>query len=854
MSSLLTPQLKAALAGVVGESAAIFDPSRLLVYESDALTAYRSAPMGVVLPNSTAEVAAVVRLLSSAGIPMVARGAGTGLSGGAVARGDAVVIGLSRMNRVLSLDGKTGLARVEAGVVNAELSTRAAPHGLYYAPDPSSQTACTLGGNVAENSGGPHCLKYGVTTRYITGLTMVMADGEVAHLGGAHRSDPLDLVGLVVGSEGCFGIVTEIEVQLLPRPRAVRTLLGVFDSPAQAGRAVSAIIARGLLPAALEIIDQATIEAVEASIFAAGYPAGAGAALVIEFDGTEAGLDEDAEHAAMICTEFKAIEVRRAASEEERLALWRGRKKAFGAMGRIAPDLLVQDATVPRSILPDVLLRIAEIGKRYDLRVANVFHAGDGNLHPNILFDRRNAEETARVEKASREIMQACVDAGGTITGEHGVGLDKRGYMTLVHGPAELDAMRRVKAAFDPRGLLNPGKVLPDETSDGEPSAVGGDGDGKGEGSSGTSVPVGSRGAPGSGKGPNLSQGVLEYVPEDLTITVAGDLAWADLVRVTAEQGQWVPALPPMVSVVGTPTPRVSDVLATGASGPLVPLYGRLRDLVLGVRLATPDGRSLRLGGRVVKNVAGFDLLRPVIGAAGRLGTITEATLRLYPIPAAMATIETSLPTNLAPLPITPAALLITTSTSPAAKAEGGSATELAKAADETPPAATLLIHLHGSELQLASEIAELKASLNGSEYMVVHRQEAALNRIIEACQPERAEIRIVAGPSGLQRPELSGALASLMGEEASGVRRMASPLEGREVWGCDTLKPDQARWIGLAQRFAAAGGELRIERGPVALQNALNEVRFESDARAKALGLADAVAATFTGNSVGVG
>ena len=447
----------------IGPEWVVDDPDRLLVYESDALTAYRHLPRAVLLPADTEETAAVLDALHRHRVPFVPRGAGTGLSGGALALEGAVVVGTSRMDRILSLDADNRLARVQPGVVNARLGEVARAVGLHYPPDPSSQSACTLGGNVAENSGGPHCLKYGVTTRWVSGLTVVLPRGEVVELGGAHREAPgYDLVGLFVGSEGCFGIATEIEVRLTPPPAAARTLLALFDDLEPAGRAVTAIMADGLLPAALEIVDGATIRAVEDSVYAAGYPRDVGAALVVEFDGTEAGLDAEAERAEALCREAGARDVRRAADEEERLALWKGRKKAFGAMGRIAPDLLVQDATVPRTRLPEVLARIAEIGRRHDLVVANVFHAGDGNLHPNILFDRRDPDQVARVERASKEILRACVDAGGTITGEHGVGLDKRDQMRLVYGDDELAAMAAVKAVFDPYGRANPGKVLPE--------------------------------------------------------------------------------------------------------------------------------------------------------------------------------------------------------------------------------------------------------------------------------------------------------------------------------------------------------------------------------------------------------
>ena len=459
----LTKKLGDCLRGVVGDDWVIADVDRLLAYESDGLTAYRKTPGAVVLPRDTDEVSRVLGILSREGVPAVPRGAGTGLSGGALAGGDAVVVGTARMTDMLELDPDNRLARVQPGMINADLTTAAEPFGLYYAPDPSSQSACTLGGNVAENSGGPHCLKYGVTSRYVTGLTVVTYDGNIVELGGFGReSGGYDLLGLFVGSEGCFGIATEIEVRLLPKPEGVRTLLAIFDRLSDAGSAVTEIMAEGLLPAALEIIDGPTIRAVEASVFAAGFPTDAEAALVIEFDGIKAGLESDVERAVVQCRAAAAREVRIADSEEERLALWRGRKKAFGAMGQIANDLMVQDGTVPRSKLTEVLEQISEIGVRHDLTIANVFHAGDGNLHPNLLFDRSDPEELSRVERASTEIMSVCVEAGGTITGEHGVGLDKRRYMSLVHSPDELEAMRRVKAVFDPLGRMNPGKVLPD--------------------------------------------------------------------------------------------------------------------------------------------------------------------------------------------------------------------------------------------------------------------------------------------------------------------------------------------------------------------------------------------------------
>lgn len=459
---------------MVGSEWVFSDPERLLVYETDALATRPLPPQAVVLPTSTEEVSGVMGILHRAGVPMIPRGAGTGLSGGALAAKGGVVIGTARMTRILEVDPENRRAVLQAGVLNASLSAAAAPFGLQYAPDPSSQTACTIGGNVAENSGGPHCLKYGVTNRYVTGLRVVLPHGEVVWLGGQGREAPaFDLVGLFVGSEGCFGLATEVEVALVPLPEAVETFLAIFDSLEDAGGAVTAIIAKGFLPAALEIVDRNTIQAVEASIFAAGYPTDAGAALVVEFDGLEEGLEVEMEEAIRCCIQAGSREIRRARTASERAGLWKGRKKAFGAMGRLAPDLLVQDATVPRTRLPEVLAKIDEIGRRYDLKVANVFHAGDGNLHPNLVYDRRDPEETRRVEEASREIMAACVAVGGTITGEHGVGSDKRKYMPLVFSAEELAVLEAVRRVFDPRGTCNPGKVLPDADPSGAPIQAG---------------------------------------------------------------------------------------------------------------------------------------------------------------------------------------------------------------------------------------------------------------------------------------------------------------------------------------------------------------------------------------------
>lgn len=453
--------LAARLAEIVGERRVLFRPSELLTYTSDGLPSYFKQPAMAVFPGTRDELVAVVRELARRAVPFVPRGAGTGLSGGALAEG-VVLVGLNRLTRILSVDAENGLAVVEPGVINAALSRAVAPLGLHYAPDPSSQAACTIGGNVAENAGGPHCLKYGVTTNHVVALTAVLPNGEIVTLGNAQGENAgYDLVGAFVGSEGCFGIALDITVRLSRNPETVRTLLADFMSIESAAHAVSSIVATGIVPAALEMIDQATIRAVESSIYAAGYPTDAAAALLIEVDGATAGIEHDVETIEQLCREHGARTVRVARDEAERTRLWQGRKKAFGAMGRVSSHLVVQDAVVPRTRLPDVLARIHEIGERHRVKVCNVFHAGDGNLHPNIAYNAADPDETARVHRAMGEIMRACVAAGGTITGEHGVGLDKLPYMELIFSADSLAAMCSLREVFDPQRRANPGKVVP---------------------------------------------------------------------------------------------------------------------------------------------------------------------------------------------------------------------------------------------------------------------------------------------------------------------------------------------------------------------------------------------------------
>jgi glycolate oxidase subunit GlcD len=459
--SPITPPLVAELEGIVGARWVRKRGAELQVFDSDGLPGYRQLPSLAVLPGTRDELIAVVRALAKGNVAFVPRGAGTGLSGGALADG-IVVVGLNRLTRILSIDAANGLAHVEPGVVNVNLGKAAAPFGLQYAPDPSSQSACTIGGNVAENAGGPHCLKYGVTMNHVVAITMLLPNGDLVTLGSPNgETEGYDLTGLFVGSEGCFGVAVDVWVRLIPLPQAIRTLLADFNSVDGAARAVSEIIATGILPAALEMMDNATIRAVEASIYAAGYPTDAAAVLLCEVDGLLEGLDADVATIERCCLMHGARQVRVASADADRARLWQGRKKAFGAMGRIAPHLVVQDAVVPRTKLPMVLANISAISERWNVNVCNVFHAGDGNLHPNIPYDANNADESERVHHAMREIMQACIDAGGTITGEHGVGLDKLPYMPQLFSESSLAMMCSVRDVFDPERRANPGKVVP---------------------------------------------------------------------------------------------------------------------------------------------------------------------------------------------------------------------------------------------------------------------------------------------------------------------------------------------------------------------------------------------------------
>ncbi|HWC16976.1 MAG TPA: FAD-linked oxidase C-terminal domain-containing protein [Terriglobales bacterium] len=445
---------------IVGGDAVLDRPEDLMLYEYDGSLA-RGVPRYVVFPQSSQQVAEVVKLANREDLAIVPRGAGTGLSGGSIARKGGIILAFARMNRILEIDVPNLRATVQPGVVNLDLSNALAPHGFYFAPDPSSQKACTIGGNVAENSGGPHTLAYGVTVNHVTGLEVVIPDGRIVQLGGkAATSAGYDLTGVFIGSEGTLGIATAITVKITRLPEAVATLLAIYNDVQAAANTVVALTSEGITPAAIEMLDGWTLRAVEASVHA-GYPLDSAAVLLIELEGLREVVDEQGEIVSELCRRNGAREVKRARDENERQLLWKGRKTAFGAIGRISPSYYVQDGVIPRTRIPETLRKIDEISRKYSLTIGNIFHAGDGNLHPLILFDARDPEQTQRTLNAGREILEFCIGVGGSITGEHGVGMEKQDLMCTLFTDSELELMKRLRDCFNPNSVLNPQKILP---------------------------------------------------------------------------------------------------------------------------------------------------------------------------------------------------------------------------------------------------------------------------------------------------------------------------------------------------------------------------------------------------------
>ncbi|MGQ9502813.1 MAG: FAD-binding oxidoreductase [Anaerolineae bacterium] len=642
------------LSQLLSEGQVITHPVELIPYERDG-TLVRGRPQAVVLPHSLDDVVRVVRWAAEHHVPLVARGAGTGLSGGAVADEGGVIVSFARMRNVLALDRVGGLVITQPGVTNQTLDETVKKLGLYFPPDPSSGRSATIGGNIAENSGGPHCFKYGVTTNYINGLEVVLHNGHVLRLGGAAVDYPgYDFISLFTGSEGTLGLITAATLRLMRNPPAVKTMMAAFDSVEEASNAVSAVIACGLMPATMEMMDQKMMRIIEDYVHV-GLPVEAGAALIIEVDGYPESLDVQMDEVVNLLRQQNARELRVTQTPEEREKLWYGRKSAFGAIARLAPSYYVLDGTVPRSRLGTALVGVDRICNALNLRVANVFHAGDGNLHPLVLIEDPNDHALLeRVHEAGRQIMQLCLELGGSITGEHGVGIEKRAYMALMYDHAALSAMWDIKHVFDPDRLFNPGKVLPLLPAVAHPAEAP-------ISSSASDTPyaptsaeevaqalhtwmadgravyirgAGSKFTPPQDEGiavltTHALCGISTYALEDLYVTVRAGTPLAELQAELSQDGMWVPLVSPW------PISTLGGIMASNFNAPLRIRYGAIRDLVLAATMVLPDGRTIRIGRPVVKNVAGYDLHRLFVGSYGTLGVITEATLRLYPLPRA---------------------------------------------------------------------------------------------------------------------------------------------------------------------------------------------------------------------------
>ena len=640
------------------------DVASLLAYEVDAGLDY-GLPDGVVLPHSAHDLALVARWAAEHRVPLVGRGAGTGLSGGAVAEQGGLIVEFSRMNRVLEIDVDGRSALVEPGLINLRLDEQVREHDLYFPPDPASQRASTIGGNVSENSGGPHCFKYGVTSNYVTGMEVVLADGRIVQVGGRAFDYPAyDLCGLLVGSEGMLALMTAISVRLVRNPPAIKTMLAVFDSVEQAGVAVSAVIAAGLVPATMEMMDKQIIRIVEEYVHG-GLPTEAEAMLIIEVDGNAESLDAQSEEMARILRANGGYNLRIANSAEERNQIWFARKSAAGALARLAPAHYTVDITVPRSRLAEALVEVNQICERYNLRVGYVFHAGDGNLHPLILIpDPQDAAFMERVHSAGGEIVEVAIRKDGSLSGEHGVGIEKRAFMPLMFNEAELSAMLDVKQVFDPQNLLNPGKIFPsthNETGGGAlfmapspknlPQSEGAINRAPtsakeaaqllvecaqaGQSVHITGTDVGARFIAPSDVTLCTSglRGINTYAPDDLYITVGAGTPLAEIQSFLAQHNSQVPLASPW------PDATIGGLVASNMNAPMRMRYGAIRDLVLCATVVLADGRVLRVGRPVMKNVAGFDLTKLFTGSYGTLGLITDVTLKIVGKPRAQRTL-----------------------------------------------------------------------------------------------------------------------------------------------------------------------------------------------------------------------
>ena len=664
----MSDPLLSSLAQIYPPARILTQPAALAPYECDALTATRVRPRAVVLAETQAEVIETVRACHRLGVPFVARGSGTSLSGGSQPLADGIVIALNRLNRIISIDPTARIAVVEPGVINIEVSKAAAPHNLYYAPDPASQSVCTIGGNVAFNAGGVHCLKYGMTSNHVLGVKAVLADGEVVHLGGdSLEGVGPDLPGLFVGNEGTFGIALELTLRLIARVERYKTVLAAYRSLQAAGDAVSMIVARGLLPGALEIMDPLAIKATEAAAHA-GYPLDAGALLIVELEGEAVEVEADFAGLLEVLRQSGAYAIRPAQSDGERMLIWKGRKSAFSAVGRLTPQYIVQDGVVPRSHLGAALARISQLSQEYGVPVANVFHAGDGNLHPLIFYNARTPEELHKAEEIASQILHLCIELGGSITGEHGVGLEKRAYLPQMFSETDMATMTRLRQAMDPKEIANRGKMLAvnDElgTMNDEPRRRNGTGPIKPAAAAASkSVRPASVAEVqeavrsferialrGGGTKPGLAatgadvtvldmgglSGIVAYEPDEFVFTALAGTPLAEVAALLAGHGQYLPFDPPFVTANAT----LGGAVAAGLSGPRRYRYGGVRDFIIGVRFVDGRGDLVTGGGKVVKNAAGFDLPKLMVGSLGRLGALVELSFKVFPQPPAMATLR----------------------------------------------------------------------------------------------------------------------------------------------------------------------------------------------------------------------
>lgn len=672
MTAANAQALLADLSARLGPDRVVVDPAQLITYEVDG-SFDRGHPDGVVFPRSVDDVVQVVRWAAERRMPLIARGSGTGLAGGAVPEIGGLVVQLGLMNRVLELDLVGRSAVVEAGVVNLFFDNQLRRHGFFFPPDPSSQRTATIGGNIGTNAGGPHCFKYGVTSNYVTGLEAVLSDGRIIHAGGRALDIPAyDLTALFVGSEGTLGIITRADLRVLRDPPAVRTMLAAFDSVEHAGEAVSAIIARGLVPATMEMMDASIVRIVEEYAHP-GLPLDAGAVLIIEVDGYPESVGPQIAEIEATLRECNVRDMRIAQSAAERDRIWFARKSAAGAMARLAPAYYLVDGTVPRSKLAETLATVNRIIEADGFRTGHVFHAGDGNLHPLILIDDPSDRALiARILETGRKILEVCVAAGGSITGEHGVGIEKRAFMTLMYGPAELALMWDVKEIFDPAGIMNPGKVLPPreevvaaahreraigaapairplattEDADAAPPVAAPESPEDAAETlrafidAGKSVRIRGGGTKSALLPPadavlstECLSGIRALAPEDLYVTVGAGMRLEDLQSVLREHRMWAPLASPWSAAT------IGGIIAANANAPLRMRYGGIRDMLLAATIALPDGRVARIGRPVVKNVAGYDLHRVHVGAHGTLGLLCDVTLKLAPLPRARVTV-----------------------------------------------------------------------------------------------------------------------------------------------------------------------------------------------------------------------